>query len=80
VIRGLTALWLFPAIAGWFSRLHAAEAGRDAMSADDVLAGVQLAGGTFGASPVFARLSERFRLRALAQPGVPTALVARYGA
>ena len=80
VIRGLTALWLFPAIAGWLARLRAAEAAHEAMTADDVLAGVRTAAGTFGASPVFARLSERLRLYGLAAPGVPTAMLVRYGA
>lgn len=79
VIHGLTALWLFPAIAGWFARLRAAGAGRAALIADDVVDGVRTAAATFGVSPVFARPSERFRLRALAVPDVPSALFARYG-
>jgi lysine-N-methylase len=79
-IHGLTALWLFPAIAGWLARLRAAGAGRDAMLAEDVTAGVRTAAATFGLSPVFNRLSERLRLRTFAQAGVPTALLQRYGA
>jgi len=80
VIHGLTALWLFPAIAGWLARLRAAGAGRDAMNAEDVTEGVRAAASTFGLSPVFDRLSERRRLRALAVPGVPTEMFRRYGA
>ena len=80
VIHGLTALWLFPAIAGWLARLRAAGAGRDAMNAEDVTEGARAAASTFGLSPVFDRFSERLRLRTLAQPGVPTELLRRYGA
>jgi lysine-N-methylase len=80
VIRGLTALWLFPSIAGWLARLRAAGAGRDAMNAEDVTEGVRAAAATFGLSPVFDRLSERLRLGTLAQAGVPTGLLRRYGA
>ncbi len=80
VIAGLTALWLFPALAGFFARLRTTEAGRDTINADDVLQGVRTAAATFGTSPDFARLSERMRVRALAEPGVPSAFLARYGA
>lgn len=79
LLSGLTALWLLPAVAGWFARLAAVSAGRPALTAEDVLAGVRRAHHTYGVSPVFARISERLRLRALARPGVPGALLAAYG-
>ncbi len=79
VITGLTALWLLPSVVGWLGRLSAVAAGRSALSAEDVLAGLRSAHHTFGVSPVFARISERLRLRALAQEGVAFGLLAAYG-
>ena len=79
VIAGLTALWLLPPVVGWFARLSAVKAQRDILSADDVLAGLRRAQHTYGVSPEFVRVSERLRLRALAKPGVPALLLARYG-
>ncbi|HOB76740.1 MAG TPA: YkgJ family cysteine cluster protein [Phycisphaerae bacterium] len=79
VFHGLTALWLLPALTGWLARLEAVKAGHDALTADDVIAGLRRAHTTFGVSPVFARISERLRLRALARPGVVQGLTALYG-
>jgi hypothetical protein len=79
VISGLTALWLLVPTVGWMARLEAAWAGHGRLSADDVIAGVRRAHRTFGVSPVFARISERLRLRALAQPGSIPSLQAIWG-
>jgi lysine-N-methylase len=79
VITGLTALWLLPALVGWFARLQAVGAGRTALAAEDVLEGVRRAHHTFGVSGVFTRISERLRLQAFARPGVVGALVAQFG-
>ncbi|MEP0842892.1 MAG: YkgJ family cysteine cluster protein [Phycisphaerae bacterium] len=78
-LRGLTALWLLPAVSGWLGRLAAAKAGRERLAREDVLDGLRQAHHTFGVSPVFSRLSERLRLHAFARPGVPGALLAAYG-
>jgi hypothetical protein len=80
VLTGLTALWLLPALVGWFARLEAGGAGHGTLTGDDVVAGVRRAHHTFGVSPVFMRISEKLRLHAFARPGVVGALVARYGA
>lgn len=79
-LTGLTALWLLPALVGWFARLTAVAARRDAIASEDLLAGVRQAHHTFGVSPVFTRISERMRLHAFARPGIPAAILARYGA
>ena len=79
LLTGLTALWLLPAVIGWFARLAAIERGGHALSPDDVLTGVRQAHETFSVSPVFARVSERWRVRGLARPGVPAAILQRYG-
>lgn len=76
---GLAALLLLPALVGWFARFEAAAAGRDAIAAEDLLAGLRQAHHTFGVSPVFSRFSERWRLKALAAPGVVLSLQHRYG-
>lgn len=79
LISGLTALWLLPALTGWFARLAAVMAGRDALIGEDVLTGLRRAHRSFGVSPVFGRMSERLRLRALSREGIPAALLAAYG-
>ncbi len=79
LITGLTALWLLPAVVGWFARLAAVKAGRGQLAAGDILDGVRRAHHTFGVSPVFTRISERLRLRALAREQVPGVLLAAYG-
>ena len=79
LLRGLTALWLTPALTGWFARLNAAGRGGDTLTADDIVAGVTRTHRTFGVSPVFGRFSERLRLAAFARPGVPAAVLNRYG-
>ena len=79
LLSGLTALWLLPAVAGWFARLAAMSAGRRRLTAEDVLAGLRRAHHTYGVSPVFSRISERLRLRALARPGIPAAILHAYG-
>ncbi|GMU24256.1 MAG: hypothetical protein AMXMBFR13_43310 [Phycisphaerae bacterium] len=79
LLGGLTALWLLPAVVGWFARLAAVAAGRSVLSADDLMAGLRRAHHTFGVSPVFARISERLRLKALARPGIAGRLLDRYG-
>jgi hypothetical protein len=79
LLGGLTALWLLPAVVGWFARLSAVAGGRSVLSADDLMAGLRRAHHTFGVSPVFARISERLRLKALARPGIPGRLLDRYG-
>lgn len=79
LLSGLTALWLLPAVTGWFARLAAVSARRHTLTGEDVLAGLQRAHYTYGVSPVFARISERLRLRALARPGIPGALLVAYG-
>ncbi|NWG32600.1 MAG: YkgJ family cysteine cluster protein [Rhodocyclaceae bacterium] len=76
---GLTALVLMPAVAGWLARLEAVGGGRDRINSQDLLAGLRRTHHTFGVSPAFARLSERWRMRALARPGVPFALLGAYG-
>ncbi len=80
LLTGLTALLLLPAVAGWLARLEAVAHGRQGVAGEDVLEGVRRAHPTFGVSPVFARISERMRLKALARPGVAGALVGCYGA
>jgi len=79
LLSGLTALWLMPALVGWFGRLGALAAGRHALTPEDVLEGLRRVHHTYGVSPVFGRISERLRLRTLSKPGVPTALLAAYG-
>jgi hypothetical protein len=79
VISGLTALWLLPSLVGWFARLEAVKAGHAALDSDDMLAGLRRAHHTFGVSPVFARISERLRLHALARPGIVGGLLGQYG-
>jgi lysine-N-methylase len=79
VLSGLTALWLMPAIVGWFARLEAVSTGLAALTPEAVIKGLRQAHHTFGISPVFSRISERFRLRALARPGLPAAILAQYG-
>lgn len=79
LLSGLTALWLMPAVVGWLARLAAVSAGQTTLTPETVLEGVRRAHHTFGVSPVFRRISERFRLRALARPGVPAAILAVYG-
>ncbi|MBI4582364.1 MAG: YkgJ family cysteine cluster protein, partial [Planctomycetes bacterium] len=79
VLAGLTALWLLPAVVGWLARLAAVGGGRGALTAADVVAGVRQAHHTFGVSPVFGRIRERLRLRGLARPGIPAAILAAYG-
>lgn len=78
-LNGLTALWMLPALVGWFARLEAVKAARAALVAEDIIAGLRRAHHTFGVSPVFARISERLRLHALARPGMVVALMAQYG-
>lgn len=79
LLAGLTALWLLPGVVGWLARLEAVREQRPALTAGDVLAGVREAHHTFGVSPVFSRVSEKLRMRGLARPGVPAALLDRYG-
>lgn len=79
VLHGLTALWLLPAVAGWLARMAAARSAHPQIKADDLMAGLRQAHHTFGVSPVFARISEKLRLHALARPGVPAALLGAYG-
>jgi lysine-N-methylase len=79
ILSGLTALWLLPGVVGWLARLHAVGAGRDMLSAEDVLEGVRRAHHTFGVSPVFTRISERLRLRALSRPGIASGVLRWYG-
>jgi lysine-N-methylase len=79
LLPGLAALLLLPALVGWFARLAAAGGGRDGLTPEDVIEGLRQASHTFGVSPVFARISERMRIRALAQPGVTIGLQALYG-
>ncbi|MHC4442712.1 MAG: YkgJ family cysteine cluster protein [Planctomycetota bacterium] len=78
-ICGLTALWLSIAVTGWFSRMAAISKGHDTLTTDDLLAGLRQTHHTFGVSPAFARFSERWRIRALAHIGTPTALLNLYG-
>lgn len=78
LLGGLTALWLLPGVAGWLARLAAVKRGADQLSAEDVLAGVRQAHHTFGISPVFAKVSERLRMRGLARPGIPGAILNDY--
>lgn len=79
VLRGLTALFLMPAVVAWLARLTAVGQGRPVVSRDDVIAGVRQTHYTFGVSPVFVSISEQLRLRALAHPGVPAAVLATCG-
>jgi hypothetical protein len=79
LLQGMTALWLLPALTGWFGRLEAASAGRSQLNGDDVLAGLRRASCTFGVSPVFGRFSERMRLKALSNQWLPRALLCAYG-
>ena len=78
ILSGLTALWLMPAIVGWFARLAAVTNGEAFLTADTVIEGLRRTHHTFGVSPVFGRISERFRLRALSRPGIPMAILAKY--
>jgi lysine-N-methylase len=78
LLPGLTALMLLPALVGWMARVQAVCGGHNAVSADDLLEGLRQVHRTFAVSPVFARISERLRLRALAGPGVTAALGAIY--
>lgn len=78
-LAGLTALWLMPAVVGWFARLEALAKGLPTLTAEAVIGGLRQVHHTFGISPVFGRISERFRLRALARPGIPAAILAEYG-
>ncbi|NLE60871.1 MAG: YkgJ family cysteine cluster protein [Planctomycetes bacterium] len=78
-LAGLTALWLMPGVAGWFARLQAVGKGSATLTPEAVIEGLRQAHHTFGISPVFRRISERFRLRALARPGIPAAILAKYG-
>lgn len=75
VLGGLTALWMLPGVVGFLARLRAVSGSRTVLDGEDVLAGVREAHHTFGVSPVFARISERLRLRALARPGVAGAVL-----
>lgn len=77
-LAGLTALWLMPALVGWFARLEAFAKGLPALTPEAVIGGLRQAHHTFGVSPVFRRISERFRLRALARPGIPASILAEY--
>lgn len=77
-IAGMTALWLMPALVGWVARLHAVGRRGDRLTADDLDTGIRQVHETFGVSPVFTRISERLRLRALGQPNVPAAILAAY--
>jgi lysine-N-methylase len=79
LLSGLTALWLMPAVVGWFARLQVVAAGSKILTAEAVLEGLRQTHHTFGVSPVFSRISERFRLRALSHPEIPAAILARYG-
>ncbi len=78
LLSGLTALWLMPAVVGWLARLRAVAAEEPVLTAETVLEGLRQAHHTFGVSPVFGRISERFRLRAMCRPGVPAAILAAY--
>jgi len=79
VVSGLTALWLLVPTSGWLARLEAVWAGHDRLMAEDVVAGLRRAHRTFGISPVFARVSERLRLRALGRCGTVGSLQAIWG-
>lgn len=79
LLPGLTALWLFPSVVGWMSRAQAVVKGRTHLAPNDLLEGLRQAQHTFGVSPVFGRISERLRLRALSQPGLPGALLGSFG-
>jgi lysine-N-methylase len=79
VLSGLTALWMLPALVGWFARVEAVKVDHASLQADDMLAGLRRAHHTFGISPVFARISEKLRLKAFAKPGIVAAVMARYG-
>lgn len=79
ILSGLTALWLMPAVVGWFARLEAVSRGQTALDAAAIVAGLRQTHHTFGISPVFRRLSERLRLRALSQSGIPASILAQYG-
>lgn len=78
-LAGLTALWLMPSVVGWFARLRAVAEGATTLTPEAVIEGLRQAHHTFGISPVFRQISERFRLRALARPGIPRAILAQYG-
>lgn len=78
LLTGLTALWLSPALVGWFARLAAVRRGSRVLESDDVLAGLRQTHLTFGVSPVFAWISERLRLHSLARSGVPAAILRAY--
>lgn len=78
-LSGLTALWMLPALVGWFARMEAVKAGRSALDVDLLVEGLRCAHHTFGVSPVFARISEKLRLQGLGRPGIVSALLERYG-
>ena len=79
LLSGLTALWLMPALVGWYARLEAVAKNRQAITATDLVAGLRRTHVTFGVSPVFRRSSEVLRMRALAREGIPAAILAAYG-
>jgi lysine-N-methylase len=78
LLTGLTAWLLSSCLVGWFARLNAVSQQRKTLTRDDIQAGVRRTHCTFGASPVFSRISERTRLRGLAQRGVPRTLIDAY--
>lgn len=79
LLAGLTSLWLMPAVVSWLARLAAVRRGGTSITAQDVLEGLRQAHFTYGVSPVFAKISERLRIRGLARPGVPGAILAEFG-
>jgi hypothetical protein len=78
VLTGMTALWLMPALTGWFSRLEATAAGRQALAPEDVTEGLRRVHHTFGVSPALGRLSERLRLKAMSRPGVSASILRQF--
>lgn len=79
LLAGLTALWLLPGVVGWLARLATVGRGGDVLTPEDVLAGVRQAHHTFGVSPVFARVSERLRMRGFARPRIAGSILDAYG-
>jgi lysine-N-methylase len=79
VLGGLTALWLLPAVIAWLARMSAVGRGAARLSREDVIGGIRQAHYTFGVSPLFVSVSERLRLKGLARPGIPAAILAAYG-
>lgn len=79
LLTGLTAWSLMPALVGGFARISAVRSRHQQLQAQDIVDGVRRMGHAFGVSPLFRRVSERLRLRALAQPGTPAALLQAYG-